>query len=230
MGLLALVASCYFHFFPGVPGHLWDDVHFPYGSPYGAAFWICHSNGVGSTPINTLAAAEQGLYCVKAFSFFFFSPTVPLASKSRLKVGKKVGGDTAGQLAQIGQRDILCHITSCSAAKNGIEEEGGEGFSLPRWPFLGDQLGMPLLVGRRDPLPLHPLFCCFPITILSFTCPNVFILTQDFSHFLFLFSPLSHWGEQVAVWVLGCWQSATRSTWLFLKPSEGWNICNCNLI
>lgn len=146
-----------------------------------------------------------------------FFPTVPLASMSRLEVGKKVGGDTAGQLAQIGQRDILCHITSCSAMINGIEEE--EGFSLPRWPFLRDQLGMPLLVGRRS-ITFASLVLLFPHHHPFLHLPKCAYLDSRFLTFsLPIFSPvpLGQASSCVGTWLLaelsGLYLVTSKSFW-----------------
>lgn len=53
---------------------------------------------------------------VSRFSLF---PTLPV---SGLGVGKNLGGNT-GQVAHAGQKDIPYCVASCSAVRNGIEEE-----------------------------------------------------------------------------------------------------------
>lgn len=75
-------------FKPSCTGFAWDGVGFPHSSSYDAIFWISEQNSIDNTLFWQLL---NGAYSVKAFSV---SHTVP--QRSRLGVGKKMGGDTAG--------------------------------------------------------------------------------------------------------------------------------------
>lgn len=95
-------------------------------------------------------------------------------------------------------------------------------------------VGYLFVCGRKRVTVFVSLWTCFagahPTPTLSFTCSTVFIMTPCFLHFPFLFSALFLSSEQAALKVLGCWQDSTHTTWLLLKPSDGWNTCVCKLI
>lgn len=94
-----------------------------------------------------------------------------------------------------------------------------EGCWIPRWLFLGDWVGISLLVGDE----WFPSCCLGVFFPFSFTYWTIFINPQVPSLLFFLFSPLSWRGwesVEVAVWVLGCWLDQPTTIW-HVKSSLG---------
>lgn len=147
--------------------------------------------------------------------------TPPAVSMSRLGLYKKLGGDTAGQLIQIDQRDIPCHVMSCSAVKLRQKKKMSFFFFLPCWPLLSklclEEVGSHCLCNVLVEF----------VVVLSFTFSGVFILTHKFS--CICSSCSVPWPTGVCMGLVW-WQGSTHSTWLLLKPSHDWSMSNCKLI
>ena len=99
-------------------GFGWDRVDSLCGGLYDAVLWIFDENSGDNTPM-FLVVAEQCLHRAKDFS----ASCAALPAR-RLEAHQELGRDTVG--IQTDQRDVPCHMASCSAIKNGVkkEEEG----------------------------------------------------------------------------------------------------------
>ena len=121
-----------------------------------------------------------------------------------------------GQLTPTDQRDILCHMVSCSVQKLG--EEGGSGRRHSEWQCLSPQVtvtrdgaplsrrwlntGLPL--GSRELIPCFSLLLCVAFALLELS------LTQSTSSH---FCPSNSQAEWVSGCVgLSCWLGLNHNT------------------
>jgi len=88
----------------------WNGVNFLHSSSYAVVFYIYDQNSVNNTAVFQLLLNNACIAAIKAVS-----RSAPTAS--RLRVGKRLGGDTAGTADPSDQGDILYNIVSCSAVK-----------------------------------------------------------------------------------------------------------------
>lgn len=144
-------------------------------------------------------------------------PALP-APAIRLREHKKLGGDTTPQLIRSDQRDILCHIMTCSAIKREIRRFCGS-HHFPEtvwvWVYLQEILSDCLWITCAVFFSLFVfvfvcvcLCLCVCFIFFSFTYYAIFILLLVFYlfflHFILaftlLFSMLFQWGIE---WLCG---------------------------
>ena len=129
-------------------GFGWDRVDFLPSSEYGAMFWICAENSVGKTRFSYCWAVSR--------------PFLPLrlpCQRAGWGCTRSWEGTQPGHLTPADQREILCHMGSCSAIKRW-----GEGTAL-------GLAGHPSVGGKRL-LSFASLVCLgfyFPLSLILFS-------------------------------------------------------------
>lgn len=138
----------------------------------------------------------------KSFSHSHFAPP-------RLAGGWEAGR-CHSQDSQTAQRDIPCHIMSCSVIKKT------KCIVFPRWPLI-DWLAIRLLVGGGKQLPFYHFISLPSLSLIVFTSTHEFsfIFTSDFLPCLAGVGEASKWLTEclVAGWV----QPTTKSNSLSLN-------------
>lgn len=139
--------------------------------------------------------------------------SVPHAAPPARYLGmhQKMGGTKPRQVAQAGQRDVPCHLVSCSAVTDGTKEGRGMFGLMPfifpikpslRWTLLSwEWLNICLSRGNSKWIPWFSLF-----VHVAFALPNKLSLPQPTSFLTFLsqFSLPSHCGGASCCMVLNC--------------------------